>query len=80
MCCCCGGKMCRLCTCLILVVILIGLIFGFGVFKHGFQKLKNTLHDDYIYPGSVGVGRTNGAVFSPSGRPFLGYGAPPVPL
>ncbi|KAG2682690.1 hypothetical protein I3843_11G203500 [Carya illinoinensis] len=40
---CCGGKICMLCTCLILLVILIGLLFGFGVFKHGFHKLKDTI-------------------------------------
>ena len=32
-----------LCTCLVLVVIAIGLVFGFGVFKHGFHKIKDTV-------------------------------------
>ncbi|CAI0448688.1 unnamed protein product [Linum tenue] len=41
---CCGGRMCMLCTCLILVVVLIGMLFGFGVFKDGFHKLKDTVH------------------------------------
>ncbi|XP_038685487.1 uncharacterized protein LOC119985301 [Tripterygium wilfordii] len=59
---CCGGRVCMLCTCLILVVILIGLLFGFGVFKNGFHKLKDTLHDSD--PNFTG-------------RPFLGFGAPP---
>ncbi|XP_077222826.1 uncharacterized protein LOC143856478 [Tasmannia lanceolata] len=67
---CCPGKVCRICTCLILVVILIGLLFGFGIFKHGFHKLKETLHD---------CNGGNGVSCSSSGRPFIGYGAP-VPL
>ncbi|XP_052180098.1 uncharacterized protein LOC127793276 [Diospyros lotus] len=64
---CCGSRMCMLCTCLILVVILIGLLFGFGVFSDGFHKLKDTLHVD-------GGGAT---VSSSSGRPFLGFSDPP---
>ncbi|CAN0921060.1 hypothetical protein LINGRAHAP2_LOCUS32402 [Linum grandiflorum] len=59
---CCGGRMCMMCTCVILVVVLIGLLFGFGVFKDGFHKLKDTVHqqDDF------------------HSRPFLrGFHAPP---
>ncbi|CAN1141685.1 hypothetical protein LINPERPRIM_LOCUS25632 [Linum perenne] len=41
---CCGGRVCMLCTCLILVVVLIGFLFGFGVFKDGFHKVKDTVH------------------------------------
>ncbi|OVA12337.1 hypothetical protein BVC80_1799g21 [Macleaya cordata] len=63
---CCGCSMCRICTCLILLVILIGLLFGFGVFKHGFDKLKDKMHV---------CDPTNGTFCSP-GRPFLVYGAP----
>eukprot|EP00261_Vitis_vinifera_P016000 XP_010644653.1 PREDICTED: uncharacterized protein LOC104877630 [Vitis vinifera] len=66
---CCGGKMCMLCTCLILVVILIGFLFGFGVFKDGFHKLKDTFHDCQV--GS------NATHCSFSARPFLGFAAPP---
>ncbi|KAJ9173851.1 hypothetical protein P3X46_016945 [Hevea brasiliensis] len=44
---CCGGRMCMLCTCVILVAILIGLLFGFGVFKNGFHKLKDAIHPDF---------------------------------
>ncbi|XP_042519631.1 uncharacterized protein LOC122093366 [Macadamia integrifolia] len=66
---CCGGKLCRLLTCLILLAVLIGLLFGFGVFKHGFNKLKSTMH--YSDP----VGGTSS--YSLSGRPmFLGNGTP----
>ncbi|CAI0448598.1 unnamed protein product [Linum tenue] len=61
---CCGGRMCMLCTCLILVVVLIGMLFGFGVFKDGFHKLKDTVHV------------SDAADFH--SRPFLkGFHAPP---
>lgn len=64
---CCGSRVCMLCTCLILVVILIGLLFGFGVFKSGFHKLKDTVNVCDPSGGFCG------------GRPFLGYNpaAPP---
>ncbi|XP_011097707.1 uncharacterized protein LOC105176561 [Sesamum indicum] len=59
---CCGTRVCCFCVCLVLLVIAIGMLFGFGVFKHGFHKLKDTLHD--CDAGACG-------------RPFLGFGAPP---
>ncbi|CAN6559121.1 unnamed protein product [Malus baccata var. baccata] len=67
---CCPGRVCMLCTCLILVVVMVGILFGFGVFKNGFHKLKDTVNIcDPSVPGSFcGAG---------SGRPFLGYAAPP---
>ncbi|KAL9403073.1 hypothetical protein Peur_000045 [Populus x canadensis] len=69
---CCGGRMCMLCTCLILVVILIGLSFGFGVFKNGFHKLKD--HLDVCDPNAIGSFCGGGGKAS---RPFLGFPAPP---
>ncbi|CAN6556195.1 unnamed protein product [Malus baccata var. baccata] len=67
---CCPSRVCMLCTCLILVVVLVGLLFGFGVFKNGFHKLKDTVNIcDPNIPGSYCGSR--------SGRPFLGYAAPP---
>ena len=33
-----------LCTCLVLVVIAIGFLFGFGVFKDGFHKIQQSVH------------------------------------
>ncbi|CAN1140974.1 hypothetical protein LINPERPRIM_LOCUS25174 [Linum perenne] len=39
--------MCMLYTCLILVIVLIGLVYGFRVLKDGFQKLKDTIHDSH---------------------------------
>ncbi|CAN4117825.1 unnamed protein product [Withania somnifera] len=35
-----------LCTCLILLVLAIGLLFGFGIYKDGFHKLKHSVHVD----------------------------------
>ncbi|KAF8050359.1 hypothetical protein N665_1985s0004 [Sinapis alba] len=40
----CCGRVCMLCTCLLLVVIAIGFLFGFGVFKDGFHKIQHTVH------------------------------------
>ncbi|KAF8054587.1 hypothetical protein N665_1324s0016 [Sinapis alba] len=40
----CCGRICMLCTCLILVVIAIGFLFGFGVFKDGFHKIHDSVH------------------------------------
>ncbi|KDP32635.1 hypothetical protein JCGZ_13185 [Jatropha curcas] len=68
---CCGGRICMLCTCLILVVIVIGLLFGFGVFKNGFHKVKDTIH--------VGIGDDLSS-YGTMGRPFLGYVPPPGPF
>ncbi|GMN59903.1 hypothetical protein TIFTF001_028996 [Ficus carica] len=67
---CCGGRMCMLCTCVILVVILIGFLFGFGVFKNGFHKLKGTVDfcDPTVHGSLCGSG---------TGRPFFPYPAPP---
>ncbi|KAL6538504.1 hypothetical protein OROGR_012492 [Orobanche gracilis] len=66
---CCGTRLCCFCMCVVLLVIAIGLLFGFGVFKHGFHKLKDTVH---VYdPAAV-----DGAAAAFHGRPFLGYGAP----
>ncbi|XP_022878680.1 uncharacterized protein LOC111396488 [Olea europaea var. sylvestris] len=66
---CCGTKLCCLCLCIILVVIAIGMLFGFGIFKHGFHKLKDTVHD--YDPTAVSGGAAYGR------RPFLGFTAPP---
>ncbi|KAJ6332506.1 hypothetical protein OIU77_008557 [Salix suchowensis] len=68
---CCGGRICMLCTCVILVVILIGLSFGFGVFKNGFHKVKD--HIDVCDPNAIGSLCGGGK----ASRPFLGFPAPP---
>ncbi|KAL5715910.1 hypothetical protein ACHQM5_017669 [Ranunculus cassubicifolius] len=61
--CCCGCSLCKICTLMIVLIVAIGFIFGWGVFSHGFDKLKNTVHMD-----------VNGGVSA--SRPFLGFGAP----
>nr|XP_009777617.1 PREDICTED: uncharacterized protein LOC104227150 [Nicotiana sylvestris]XP_016439362.1 PREDICTED: uncharacterized protein LOC107765253 [Nicotiana tabacum] len=66
---CCGGRICMLCTCVVLIVVAIGFLFGFGVFKNGFHKLKDSIHV---------VDCLNALCSSPTGRrPFLGF--PPAP-
>ncbi|KAL6553349.1 hypothetical protein OROGR_007191 [Orobanche gracilis] len=63
---CCGTRLCCFFMCVVLLVIAIGFLFDFGVFKHGFHKLKDTVN---VYdPAAVDAALR--------GRPFLGYGAP----
>ncbi|XP_020701047.1 uncharacterized protein LOC110112980 [Dendrobium catenatum] len=61
---CCPGKTCCCCLLLILLVIAIGFIFGFGIFAHGFEKIKESLHYDVHRYGDLG------------GRPFYYAPAP----
>ncbi|XP_024960649.1 uncharacterized protein LOC112501197 [Cynara cardunculus var. scolymus] len=67
----CCGKICMMCTCLILVVIAIGMLFGFGVFGKAFHKVNNELH--YSYSPSFQPDPD-----IPAGRPFFVYAAPPL--
>ncbi|CAN7075125.1 unnamed protein product [Brassica oleracea var. botrytis] len=55
----CCGRICILCTCLVLVVIAIGFLFGFGVFKDGFHKIHDSgkLECDPRFGCGGGVGR-----------------------
>ncbi|XP_072992416.1 uncharacterized protein [Typha latifolia] len=41
---CCRSKACCLCMVVLLVILFIGFVFGFGVFASGFHKLKNTFN------------------------------------
>ncbi|KAG6755664.1 hypothetical protein POTOM_041497 [Populus tomentosa] len=67
--------MCMLCTCVILVAIVIGLSFGLGVFKNGFHKVKD--HLGVCDPDAIGSLCGGGKV----SRPFLGFPAsPPGPF
>ncbi|KAG8365186.1 hypothetical protein BUALT_Bualt18G0078200 [Buddleja alternifolia] len=68
---CCPGKICCCCICLVAVVIAVGLFFGFGVYKHGFKKIKSAFHES---DSTVVYG---GAATYTTGRPFLGYTPPP---
>ncbi|CAH8381553.1 unnamed protein product [Eruca vesicaria subsp. sativa] len=40
----CCGRVCMMCTCLLLVVIAIGFLFGFGVYKDSYNKIQETVH------------------------------------
>ncbi|WOG97882.1 hypothetical protein DCAR_0417223 [Daucus carota subsp. sativus] len=60
--CCCGCKICTLCLCLIAVVITIGVLFGFGVFKKAYHSIHNDLHYSYSATGRRG----GPALFAPS--------------
>ncbi|XP_051135133.1 uncharacterized protein LOC127254206 [Andrographis paniculata] len=60
----CFSRICCCCVCIVLVVIAIGFTVGFGVFQHGFDKLKSSMH----MCESFG---TNGTVTTFCGRPFL---------
>ncbi|KAK9065499.1 hypothetical protein SSX86_014900 [Deinandra increscens subsp. villosa] len=68
----CFGKICMLITCLILVAITIGMLFGFGVFSKAFHKVNNELHYSYS-PSSF---RSDPAPAG-TGRPFFAIAAPP---
>jgi hypothetical protein len=46
--CCCPSKACCICTLIILVLVAVGLVFGFGVYTRGFHKLTS-LGDDRHY-------------------------------
>ncbi|CAH8348917.1 unnamed protein product [Eruca vesicaria subsp. sativa] len=66
----CCGRICMLCTCLLLVVITIGLLFGFGVFKDGFHKIHDSVHldCDSRFGCGGGVGRHGYGFSSPAGN------------
>uniref|UniRef100_A0A0D9XEW8 Uncharacterized protein n=1 Tax=Leersia perrieri TaxID=77586 RepID=A0A0D9XEW8_9ORYZ len=50
--CCCPSKACCICTLILLVLIAVGFVFGFGVYTRGFHKLTSSIHhQDAIYPG-----------------------------
>ncbi|RWW01151.1 hypothetical protein BHE74_00059871 [Ensete ventricosum] len=43
---CCPSRRCCLCFMLLLVILLVGLVFGFDVFSHAFHKISDALHDE----------------------------------
>ncbi|KAI3703762.1 hypothetical protein L1987_73957 [Smallanthus sonchifolius] len=69
----CFGKICMMCTCLILVVITIGMLFGFGVFTKAFHKVNDELHYSYSPSSQSDLAPAGTA----SGRPFFTFAAPP---
>ncbi|KAL6655371.1 hypothetical protein ACP70R_006197 [Stipagrostis hirtigluma subsp. patula] len=51
--CCCPSKACCICTLIILVLVAVGIVFGFGVYTRGFHKLTSNIHlHDAGAPGS----------------------------
>ncbi|KAK1417979.1 hypothetical protein QVD17_27115 [Tagetes erecta] len=68
----CCGKICMTLTCLIAIIIAIGMLFGFGVFTKAFHKVNHELHYSYSppspAPAPAGIA---------SGRPFITFVAPP---
>ncbi|WVZ65337.1 hypothetical protein U9M48_014717 [Paspalum notatum var. saurae] len=49
--CCCPSKACCICTLILLVLLGVGLVFGFGVYTRGFHKLTHNIHmDGHPYP------------------------------
>ncbi|XP_074369614.1 uncharacterized protein LOC141711067 [Apium graveolens] len=68
--CLCGCKICSACLCLIAVVITIGVLFGFGVFKKAYHSVHNDIHDSVTSINDT----FNGAARRGEGRPFF---APP---
>ncbi|WOK92018.1 hypothetical protein Cni_G00709 [Canna indica] len=65
---CCPSKSCCICLLVVLVIIAIGFVFGFGIFAHGFNKIKNALHLEEGAAGPRGY---------PYGRRFYPGAAPP---
>ncbi|CAM8986874.1 unnamed protein product [Rhodiola kirilowii] len=61
----CGTKVCTLCICLIVVAIVLGVVFGFGIYKDGFHKLKEVFHA--CDPSGILCGK----------RPFISYAPSP---
>ncbi|KAF8694794.1 hypothetical protein HU200_037885 [Digitaria exilis] len=50
--CCCPSKACCLCTLIILVLVGVGLVFGFGIYTRGFHKLSSHIHlEDHHHTG-----------------------------
>ncbi|ONM55742.1 hypothetical protein ZEAMMB73_Zm00001d020869 [Zea mays] len=53
--CCCPSKACCICTLIVLVLVAVGLVFGFGVYTRGFHKLTSMhLQDDAYGRGGAG--------------------------
>jgi len=49
--CCCPSKACCICTLIVLVLVAVGLVFGFGIYTRGFHKLTSNIHLDDRHPG-----------------------------
>ncbi|CAN6167381.1 unnamed protein product [Urochloa humidicola] len=58
--CCCPSKACCICTLIVLVLVAVGLVFGFGIYTRGFHKLTSNIHLDDHHPAAGGSFRTYG--------------------
>ncbi|GJN33667.1 hypothetical protein PR202_gb22288 [Eleusine coracana subsp. coracana] len=50
--CCCPSKACCICTLIILVLVAVGIVFGFGIYTRGFHKLSSSIHLGDHHAGS----------------------------
>jgi hypothetical protein len=50
--CCCSSKVCCIYT--LIILVLIGIVSGFGIYTRGFYKLTSNIHlgDNHHYDGS----------------------------
>lgn len=60
--CCCPSKACCICTLIILVLVAVGLVFGFGIYTRGFHKLTSNIH---LQDGGAGSFRAYGGHLAP---------------
>ncbi|CAD6218783.1 unnamed protein product [Miscanthus lutarioriparius] len=65
--CCCPSKACCICTLIVLVLVAVGLVFGFGIYTRGFHKLTGNIHlqEDAYGPGAGGSFRAYGGHLAP---------------
>jgi hypothetical protein len=60
--CCCPSKACCICTLIVLVLVAVGLVFGFGIYTRGFHKLTSNIH---LQDGAGGSFRAYGGHLAP---------------
>ncbi|OEL37365.1 hypothetical protein BAE44_0001614, partial [Dichanthelium oligosanthes] len=48
--CCCPSKACCICTLIVLVLVAVGLVFGFGIYTRGFHKITSNIHLEDGHP------------------------------
>ncbi|XP_062199392.1 uncharacterized protein LOC133901873 [Phragmites australis] len=60
--CCCPSKVCCICTLIVLVLVAVGIVFGFGVYTRGFHKVTSNIHlqGPYAAASPAGSFRTYG--------------------
>lgn len=63
--CCCPSKACCICTLIVLVLVAVGLVFGFGIYTRGFHKLTSNIHLQDAAYGAGGSFRAYGGHLAP---------------